>query len=78
MTKKSNIWITPHKDGWAVKREKQERRIAITDTKNEADKIGREIAQKDKVNIITQRKDGVIQSHDSFGNDPNPPKDQEH
>jgi hypothetical protein len=78
MAKKGNIWITPHDDGWAVKREKQDRHIAITNTKNEADKIGREIAQKDKVNIITQRKDGTIQSHDSFGNDPNPPKDKEH
>ena len=78
MTRKANIWITPHKNGWAVKRENSERSIVVTPTKQEADKIGHVIGKKDKVDVITQRKDGVIQSHDSFGNDPNPPKDTEH
>ena len=78
MAKKGNIWISPHKDGWAVKREKSERSIAVTPTKQEADKIGHDIGKKNKVNVITQRKDGTIQSNDSFGNDPNPPKDKEH
>ena len=76
--KKGNIWITPHKDGWAVKREKAERSTAVTPTKDEAVKIGNDLGRKDKVNVITQRKDGVIQSHDSHGHDPNPPKDTEH
>ena len=78
MNKKGNIWITPHKDGWAVKREKGQRSLAVTPTKQEAVKIGNEIGKKDGVDVITQRKDGVIQSHDSHGNDPNPPKDTEH
>ena len=78
MSKKGNIWITPHKDGWAVKREKGERSIAVTRTKQEAVNIGNALGKKDGVNVITQRKDGVIQSHDSHGNDPNPPKDTEH
>ncbi len=78
MSKKADIWVTPHKDGWAVKRENGKRSIAITITKQDADKIGHSIGKKDKVNVITQRKDGTIQSHDSFGNDPNPPKDKEH
>ena len=78
MAKKANIWVTPHKDGWAVKREGGERSIVVTPTKQEADKIGHDIGRKDGVNVITQRKDGVIQSHDSYGNDPCPPKDTEH
>lgn len=78
MSKKSNIWIVPHKDGWAVKREKTQRSIVVTSTKEKAVKIGNNIGEKDGVNVITQRKDGVIQSHDSHGTDPNPPKDKEH
>ncbi len=78
MAKKGNIWITPHDRGWAVKREKGERSIAVTTTKQEAVKIGNEIGKKDGVNVITQRRDGVIQSHDSHGNDPSNIKDTEH
>lgn len=78
MSNKNNIWITPHKDGWAVKREKGERSIAVTPTKDKAVKIGNTLGKKDHVDVITQRKDGVIQSHDSHGNDPCPPKDTEH
>jgi len=50
----------------------------VTTTKKEAEKIGRDLGKKDGVEVITQRKDGTIQSKDSFGNDPNPPKDTEH
>ena len=78
MTKKGNIWIVTHKDGWAVKREKAQRSIVVTPTKQEADKIGHQVGKNSRVNLITQRKDGTIQSHDSYGNDPNPPKDKEH
>ncbi len=79
MSKKGNIWIVPHKGGgWAVKREKSQRSIAVTPTKVEADKIGRQVGKNSRVNVITQDKHGKIQSHDSFGNDPNPPTDKEH
>ena len=78
MEKKGNIWIVPHKDGWAVKREKAQRSIVVTPTKQEANAIGHQIGKNSKVNVITQRKDGTIQSHDTFGNDPCPPKDKEH
>jgi ferredoxin-thioredoxin reductase catalytic subunit len=78
MTKKPNIWITPHGDDWAVKREGVKRSIVITDTKQEAEKIGHALGKKDRVEVITQRADGRIQSKDSYGNDPCPPKDKEH
>ena len=78
MSKKKNIWITPHKGCWAVKREGSTRSSRVTTTKKEAEKIGRDLGEKDGVEVITQRKDGTIQSKDSYGNDPNPPKDKEH
>jgi len=78
MSKKKSIWITPHKKGWAVKREGSKRSTAVTKTKKEAEQIGYDLGRKDGVEVITQRRDGTIQSKDSFGNDPNPPKDTEH
>lgn len=78
MAKKSNIWITPHNNGWAVKREGSKKSSAVTPTKAEAEKIGKKLGKKDGVNVITQGKDGKIQSHDSHGNDPCPPIDKEH
>ena len=78
MVKKNNVWITPHEGGWSVKREGAKRSSYVTKTKEEAEQIGRDLGRKDGVEVITQRKDGTIQSKDSFGNDPNPPKDTEH
>jgi len=75
---KKNVWIVPHKDGWAVKREKAERSTVVTPTKEQAVKIGNKIGEKDGVTVIVQKKNGEIQSNDSHGNDPNPPKDKEH
>ena len=78
MSRKKNIWITPHKDGWSVKREGSARSSMVARTKKEAEKFGRHLGKQDGVEVITQRKDGTIQSKDSFGIDPNPPKDTEH
>jgi hypothetical protein len=33
MGKKKNVWITPHKDGWAVKREGSKQSSNVTKTK---------------------------------------------
>jgi hypothetical protein len=78
MSKKPNIWITPHKNGWAVKREGAKRSSVVTVTKQEAEKIGHELGKKERVEVITQRSDGRIQSRESYGNDPYPPLDKEH
>lgn len=78
MAKKANIWITPHDNGWTVKREGGKKSSVVTPTKAEAERVGRELGKKDKVNVITQGKDGKIQSHDSYGHDPFPPADKEH
>jgi hypothetical protein len=72
------VWVTPHKDGWAVKKEGSKRPTKVTATKQEAVNIGHDIAKKDQTEFIVQKKDGQIQSKDSFGNDPCPPKDTEH
>ncbi len=79
MAKKSpNVWVVPRDDKWGVRREGSDRVSRETDTKREAEDIARNIAKRQGGEVITQGKDGKIQSKDSYGNDPNPPKDKEH
>lgn len=70
-----NQHVLPGKDGWKVKGEGNSRSTANTSTKKEAIEKAREIARNQKSEIIIHGKDGRIQDKDSFGNDPNPPKD---
>ena len=76
--KKNNVWVSPRNDKWIVHRENSSRASAIVPTQAEANEIARRIALNEKVDRITQGRDGRIVSHDSYGNDPCPPKDKEH
>lgn len=76
MSKK--VHVVPHEKGWAVKKEGNNRSSVVTETKKEAEKAGREIAKEEKSDLIIHGKDGKIQDSDSYGNDPNPPKDKKH
>lgn len=78
MSKKPNVWISPRPSGWAVQREGAERASVVTPTKAEAEKIGRGLARQAGVELVVQNRDGTIGSKDSYGHDPNPPKDGEH
>jgi U3 small nucleolar ribonucleoprotein component len=79
MVKKRNIWVSPRQDGrWQVKREGADRASRVVDRKSDAENIARDIGKRDKVEVITQGRDGKIQSKDSFGQDPFPPRDTEH
>jgi len=79
MTKKPNVWVVHRSDGtWGVQREGGQRPSHVTNTQEEANRIAREIAQHDEVDRITQGRNNLIVSHDSYGKDPNPPKDTEH
>ena len=79
MSKKPNVWVSPRPDGkWEVQREGSKKPSRVVDTKQEAWNVGRDLAERDGVELIVQRRNGTIQSKDSYGNDPNPPKDTEH
>ncbi len=73
-----NVHIVPHGDGWAVKVEDNKIASKITDSKKEAEDIGRQMAKDLHSELIIHRHDGSIQDSDSYGNDPNPPKDKVH
>lgn len=78
MTKKRDIHVVPHKDGWATRREGAERAGSVHDTQRQAQDAARETAKRDRVEVVTHGRDGRIRDSDSYGNDPHPPKDRKH
>lgn len=72
------VRVTPKGNQWQVKTDGATRAVKLTGTKKEAVEIAKEIAKNQRAELVTHGKDGKIMSKDSFGNDPNPPKDLEH
>lgn len=71
-----NQHIVPNKKngGWSVKGEGNSKPTANTSTKTEATKIGRRISSNQHSELFIHGKNGKIQSRDSHGHDPFPPK----
>jgi len=78
MSKKRDIHVVPHEDKWATRKEGAQRAGGIYPTKTEALDQGRAQAKREKTELVIHGKDGKIQDSDSFGKDPNPPKDKKH
>ncbi len=79
MSEKDDIHVVPHPDGgWATKKEGAERVGSRHPTQEEAIKRAREQAKRERVEVVIHRRDGTIRDSDSYGNDPNPPKDKKH
>lgn len=74
MTKK-DIHVVPHQDGWATRKEGNDRAGSVHDTQSDAIEQAREQARRERVEVVIHRKDGTVRDSDSYGNDPNPPKD---
>ncbi|WP_303774219.1 DUF2188 domain-containing protein [Anaerolinea thermophila] len=75
MANNRNVHVVPKGNQWAVKKEGNKRATSIHQRKEKAEKRGREEAKKEHSELIIHRKDGTIQGKDSYGYDPNPPKD---
>jgi hypothetical protein len=75
---KRNIHIVPTDSGWAVRREGEKQPLSEHRTQENADRAGRPIARRDGVEIVIHGRDGKIRDKDSFGHDPDPPKDKKH
>lgn len=69
-----NQHVVPHNGNWAVRGEGNSKVTRVTDTKAEAQSIAREISQNQKSELFIHGENGQIQSRDSHGNDPYPPK----
>lgn len=75
---KKNVHVVPAGNSWEVKREGSGSSISSHRTQGAAEDAGRRVAKADRVELVTHRPDGRIRDKDSFGNDPNPPKDRKH
>ena len=73
-----NLWVSPRNGEWAVQGEGNSRDIKRFHTQKEAAEYAKQIAINNQSEVIIQRPNGRIRSKDSYGNDPNPPKDKEH
>jgi uncharacterized protein YdaT len=73
---KRDIHVVPHGDSWATKREGAQRAGVVTNTQSDAIDRARNQAKRDHVEVVIHRRDGTIRDSDSYGNDPNPPKDR--
>ena len=66
--------VVPHKSGWAVKGAGNQKATSVHGTKRGATNAGRQIAKHQTSELVIHGKDGKIQSKDSHGNDPFPPR----
>lgn len=66
---------TPHgAHAWASKKSGSSRASKVFDTKAEAVAYSRQVAQNQNIEHVIHGRDGKIQSRDSYGKDPYPPK----
>lgn len=60
---------------WKSRRQGKSRAFSVGGTKAEQTAEGRAAAIKDKAEHTIKRMDGTIENKNSYGNDPNPPRD---
>ncbi len=77
MSKKKDLHVVPHKDGgWATKREGASRAGSKHPTQSAAIEKAQDTARREKLEVVIHRPDGRIRDSDSYGSDPNPPRDR--
>lgn len=74
MVKKTHHVVPNPNGGWDVKKGGSDKASNHFDKKSDAVEKGRTISQNQGSEFYIHGKDGKIQSKDSHGNDPNPPK----
>jgi len=72
----NNQYVVPTENGWGVRKESSEKLTKKFDKKEDAVDYAKEIAKNQKSELTILKKDGTIQNKNSYGNDPNPPKDR--
>ena len=72
-----NIHVVPNGNQWQVKPEGS-RPTSTHNTQSRAINVGKPVAQRNQSELVIHRPNGTIRDKDSFGRDPNPPKDKKH
>jgi hypothetical protein len=78
MAKRTNIHVVPHDTQWATRREGSSRVSSTHPTQSRAEQAAKDTARREGGEVFIHRPDGRIRDRDSFGSDPNPPKDTKH
>ena len=73
-----NQWVSPSNGSWKVHGEGNTKATKLFDNKTDAVAFAKTIAINQQSELIVQKGNGQIQSKDSYGNDPLPPRDTEH
>ena len=74
VSRNGNQHVVPRGNQWAVTGEGNSRATAIVPTQREAINIAKPIAQNQGGNVMIHGRNGQIREHNSYGNDPFPPK----
>lgn len=77
MAKGKNVHVVPSGKNWQVK-PAGGNLVSNHRTQDAATRAAKPIAQKNKSEVVIHRPNGQIRDSDSYGNDPNPPKDRKH
>lgn len=77
MAKRSNH-VVPSSSGWVVKKSGAEKASQTFVTKEKALIYGRELSKRERTELYIHKSNGMIQNRNSYGNDPNLPKDKKH
>jgi hypothetical protein len=75
---RKNQHVVPSGGKWGVRGSGNSRLTSTHETQNAAISRAREIAIKQKSEVVIHRPNGQIRDKDSYGNDPYPPKDKKH
>jgi uncharacterized protein YdaT len=73
-----NQHVVPHNGKWGVRGARNERVTSLHNTQKEAIQAAREIAIRNKTEVVIHRPNGQIRDKDSYGPDNCPPKDTKH
>ncbi len=73
-----NQHVVPREQGWGVRGAGNSRDTSHHDTQAQAIERAREIARNQLSEVVIHRPDGRIRDRDSYGPDPNPPRDAKH
>ncbi len=73
-----NQHVVKRDEGWGVRGEGNSRDTSHHPTQSGAIDRARGIAQNERSEVVIHRPDGRIRDSDSYGNDPNPPRDKRH
>lgn len=75
MSNSKNQHVTPHKSGgWQVKGAGNQKATARRETQADAIAVARNIAIRNKSEVVIHGQDGRIREKNSYGNDTYPPK----